>query len=157
MQEQTQQLFEDIDVTALQPSPTANRANKGTADRIRQIKALNPALGPSDIGRIVGTSHSNVVQILARYNIEQQETEGFKEYRGDILAGLQHRILKSITDEDIKKSPMGSRVLAVAQLYDKERLERGLSTNNIDAHLMLRNDQTLDSKLQELQALVDNL
>jgi hypothetical protein len=42
-----------------------------------------------------------------------------------VFAGLQQQILASITAEDIKKAPLGTRVLASAQLYDKEQLERG--------------------------------
>jgi hypothetical protein len=44
---------------------------------------------------------------------------------------MQSKLLSSITDAEIKKAPVGSRILAVAQLYDKERLERSLSTSNL--------------------------
>jgi hypothetical protein len=60
-----------------------------------------------------------------------QEVNEFRDHRAEVLAGLQHRIIQSITSADIKKAPMGSRVLAAAQLYDKERLETGKTTSNL--------------------------
>ena len=77
------------------------------------------------IAKAADCNHALVSRVLSRYNIEQDQVDGYKRNRADILAGLQHRIISSITDEDIQKAPMGSRVLAAAQLYDKERLERG--------------------------------
>jgi hypothetical protein len=52
----------------------------------------------------------------------------------DILAGIQDRVLLSITDEDIKRASLLQRTTAVAQLYDKERLELDLSTANVSIH-----------------------
>ena len=71
------------------------------------------------------------MRTLARYGIEKGQVEEYKAHRADVFAGIQHRLLASCTDEDIKKAPMGSRVLAAAQLYDKERLELDKSTSNI--------------------------
>lgn len=68
---------------------------------------------------------------MQRYGITHNLIHDYKSNRADIFAGLQHRLLQSITDEDIKKAPIGSRVLAAAQIYDKERLERGESTQNL--------------------------
>jgi hypothetical protein len=48
-----------------------------------------------------------------------------------VFAGLQERILKSITDEAIKKTPAIQLVTAASILYDKERLERGESTSKV--------------------------
>jgi hypothetical protein len=66
-----------------------------------------------------------VHQALQRYGIEPKNLESFKKHRADILADLQDKILSSIEAEDIKKAPIGSRVLAAVQLYDKEQIERG--------------------------------
>ena len=101
------------------------------APKIIELKNTNPNLTVRQIAEIVNCNHSNVVQTLARYGINPEQTTNYKNNRADILAGLQHNLLSSITLDDIKKAPMGSRVLAVAQLYDKERLERGQSTSNI--------------------------
>ena len=83
------------------------------------------------IAKAADCNHALVSRVLSRYNIEQDQVDGYKRNRADVLAGIQHRLIKSLTEEDIKKAPLGSRVLAAAQLYDKERLERNQSTANI--------------------------
>jgi hypothetical protein len=91
----------------------------------------HPDLTTREIGAIANCSHVNVVETLKRYGINKQDVDNYKTHRADIIAGLQHRLLKSVTDEDIKKAPLGSRILAAAQLYDKERLETGKTTGNL--------------------------
>jgi hypothetical protein len=106
--------------------PRTARANK-----IIELKQDNPALTTREIATLTECDHSNVVRVLQRYGIVQEEVNEYKNKRADILAGLQHRLLSSITDADVQKAPLGSRVLAACQIYDKERLERGQSTENI--------------------------
>lgn len=141
-------------------SPVSQRKEpiRLTPEIVENIKELGQkGLKHREIAQLTGLERSTVTKALSAYAIEQQGLEGYKDARAEIFAGLQHRFLVSITNEEIQKMAPRDRVLSAGILYDKERLERGLSTNNIDAHLMLRNDQTLDSKLQELQALVDSL
>jgi hypothetical protein len=45
-----------------------------------------------------------------------------------VLAGLQDRLLSSITDEDIKRASLLQRITAMGVIYDKERIELGLVT-----------------------------
>ena len=48
-----------------------------------------------------------------------------------MFAATQSRILNNLTDDDIKKGSMLQKATAVGILYDKERLERGQSTENV--------------------------
>lgn len=98
---------------------------------VLKTKAEHPDLTTREIGAIAECSHVSVINTLRRYGIEREHVDNFKRTRADILAGLQEKILNSLTDEDIQKAPMGSRVLAACQLFDKERLERDLSTSNV--------------------------
>jgi len=59
------------------------------------------------------------------------ETQVWIDNRADILANIQLKLLSEIDDDRLKKAPVGSLVLAACQLYDKERLERGMSTANL--------------------------
>ncbi len=131
----------------MKPKPklitTPTRKPTHTGAVIIKTKSEHPDLTTREIAAVAKCSHVNVIETLKRYGIERQPTEDFINHRADVFAGLQHRILKSITDEDIEKSPLGSRVLAVAQIYDKERLERGQSTDNVNV---------LVAGLRELQA-----
>lgn len=60
-----------------------------------------------------------------------EEIQSYKENRADILAGLQARIIKSITEADLSKATAYQKVGMYALLYDKERIERGQSTSNV--------------------------
>lgn len=82
-----------------------------------------------EIAQITG-ANKDVINRRIKDLLPDDDTKVYVETRADILAKLQVDILKSIDDTDIKKSPFGSRVLAMCQLHDKERLERGLSTSN---------------------------
>ncbi len=108
---------------------TANRGSK--APQIVAIAQQHPDLTTTEIGKMVGCNHSNVVNTLKRYGIQKASTDDYIANRAQVFAGLQERILKSITDEDIKKTPAIQKVTAASILYDKERLERGQSTDNI--------------------------
>lgn len=130
-----------------------------TAKQEKIVATCNnhPKLSTRQVAKICDTDHAYVVQVMQRYNIARQETKDFQNNKVEILQGIQHRILKSITDEDIQKAPMGSRVLAVAQLIDKERLIEGLSTSNtavIHADIeQLRHDKhTQDSTTIDIDA-----
>jgi len=63
--------------------------------------------------------------------IDQTKTNDYKSHRADIFAGIQHKILASVSDEDIKKASLFQKAGVVGLLYDKERLERDMSTANI--------------------------
>lgn len=69
--------------------------------------------------------------LFKRYDLAFGKVVSYRGHRADVLADMQRRILASISDADIKKTPVGTRLLALCQLYDKERLERDLSTANI--------------------------
>ncbi len=108
---------------------TGNRGSK--APTIIAIAQQHPELTTEQIGKLAGCGHSNVVQTLKRYGIEKQATDDYIQNRAQVFAGLQERILNSVTDEDIKKTPAIQKITAASILYDKERLERGQSTDNI--------------------------
>ena len=59
------------------------------------------------------------------------ETKTYRENRADILANIQLKLLNQLDEDRLKKMPAASAVLAACQLYDKERLERGMSSENI--------------------------
>lgn len=120
-------------VTTLRTKRSKDKATGKTPKQqaIIEVAKSHPELSTHQIGKLAGADHSTVSRTLAKYNIEQQHLEAFKGARADILAGLQMRILTTCTDEDIKKAPFGSRILAAVQLYDKERLERDQTTENV--------------------------
>lgn len=90
------------------------------------LAATTPATN-HQIAEKINTSEALVTQVLERYGLERNTVESYKNHRGDILAGLQDKILQSINEDAIKGMPVGQRVMSYGILYDKERLERGLA------------------------------
>lgn len=85
----------------------------------------------SEIAKDFEVSVATINRALQSYRQAVGAVKEFKQVRGNLFADLQRRILTSITDIDIKKAPFGTKILALCQLYDKERLENDLSTANI--------------------------
>jgi predicted DNA-binding protein YlxM (UPF0122 family) len=114
---------------------------------ILEVSQAHTDLTLREVAAICDTSHSHVIATLQRYGIQRKAVEDFKKHRADILAGMQHRLLVSMTDEDIKRMPGGSRVLAAAQLFDKERLQNDLSSFNVaSVHADVAAMMALDAK-----------
>lgn len=98
-----------------------NTQRKAIADLAKD----NPALTHDQLAALNNVERSTITRTLAKYHILQQDVIQYKEKQVEILEGLQARIIKSCTDEDIKKAPFGSRILAVAQLIDKVQVLTG--------------------------------
>lgn len=129
------------------PRPPSSRTK--LQQKIIKIKQAHPALNKNQIAAVAGCHHVHVGRTLKAYGIIKGKVNNYISNRAMILAGVQQRLLASITDADIKKTPVGSRILAVSQLFDKERLERGQSTANVayDAH-------TISASVSELRAMI---
>jgi transposase len=95
------------------------------------LKWRKQGLSYSEIGKMIGRSKQAVHQRLQSYIDAIDNLPAFKENRADIFAIHQQRLLNSLTDDDIKRMPPGSRLTGFGILYDKERLERSLSTENV--------------------------
>lgn len=68
-----------------------------------------------------------------------------------MLSRLQAQIIQSITPTDLTKANLRDKVTAAAILYDKERLEMGLSTQNIAYADMIKAQQADLARLGELK------
>lgn len=104
---------------------------KLTPEKVIQLKQLNPNLTTTQIAKLNDVDHSAIVRCFQRYGINKEHLEAFKMNRGDILAGIQETVAASLTVEDIKGASVRDRTILLGTLYDKERLERGQSTQNV--------------------------
>jgi hypothetical protein len=91
----------------------------------------NPSLSPNDIAKINDVSRPFVSILLKEHNITREDVDSFKENEATLLNALRYRILKSITDEEIKKTPMVQRMAAYGIAFDKYRLDTGQSDSNV--------------------------
>jgi predicted DNA-binding protein YlxM (UPF0122 family) len=101
-------------------------------EQIITLHTQQPDASMREIARQAGCDGSYVTEVLQRYGLIQKEVNDFKTNRANIFAGLQHQLLSSITQADIQKTPIASRIVAAGILYDKERLESDKSTSNHD-------------------------
>ena len=119
---------------------------KTKTESILAVAAVAPTLTPPEIARTCGTSRQMVHTVLARYGIEQANVDNYKQHRAEILAGLQDKIISTIDDDAIKAAPLAARAATYGILFDKERLERGQATGNINV---------LVGYIQDLQRATD--
>ena len=126
-------------------------------ERILNTKQDHPELTTREIAAICDTGHSHVIATFQRYMINQTETNDYKSHRADIFAGIQHKILASVSDEDIKKASLFQKAGVVGLLYDKEQAERGLSDNNTRPLVMIqiRVDKPVDNSV--IKGVIDSV
>ena len=106
-------------------------AKGSKAEAILTLTATTPAR-PVEIAESVNCSKAHVTQTLQRYGIEPNIVESFKNHRADILTGIQEKILNSVNMKDIKvesAKELRDTLTGFGILFDKERLERGQTTN----------------------------
>ena len=97
----------------------------------RIIELRGKQLTYEEIGSILGCSRENICQRLHGYKASIDNLKSVKGHRADTLAVVGDTILNSLTPDDIKRSTAYQKVGMYSLLYDKERLERGQSTENI--------------------------
>jgi predicted XRE-type DNA-binding protein len=111
----------------------------------------NPNLTQSEVAKIHGIDRSRVSQICTKYGIDKQELQDFKDNRADIFAHIQKIVTESLTVDDIKKAPVGTRALIACQFYDKERIERGQVTGQ---EIQINVIQALSDRSKELHSML---
>jgi hypothetical protein len=138
---------------AVTERPAKRRSRRGGQNRI-----LDPAkveelatLGvkPPDIAKHQGVSRPAIVQFLERHQLERKAVEEFRQNRADLLSrvgalslsalerginSFQQSIDDGVFDLLSPTAKAGAlRDMAVVHgtIYDKERLERGQSTENV--------------------------
>ena len=83
------------------------------------------------IANAMNCTYSNIQQILQRECITVDKLQDFKSQRADLFADIQRKIILSMAQDDYKKVCPRDKAWIIGVLYDKERLERGQSTENV--------------------------
>ncbi len=94
---------------------------------------LNHGLTYEEIGKIQGVSKQTIHAALKPLLPEPDEVASFLEYRADILATAQIKMLKTwngMTPEEQKELVQKRGMVDYGILHDKEFQARGLSDNN---------------------------
>jgi len=106
-------------------------ANNKGIDVKKALELRQQGVTYTDIGKVFNVSKQAVEQALRPYKGKFRQLEQYKVNRADILAEIQLEILKSLDCDSIKKASAYQRIGMYGILYDKERLERGESTENV--------------------------
>lgn len=125
--------------------PTAKKRNSYKLQE-EKVKALHKAGVPlAEIAKEQGVAYSTVNRFIQRTSLEAQNVEAFKTHRADILArvqmgalSLQEQIIADLSRDGILETLTPGQKASIAHTmsvvhgtaFDKERLERGQSTQN---------------------------
>jgi hypothetical protein len=107
----------------------------------------NKNLSITDTAKLLDTTKSNVSERLSKAGIKPNYLTKYKTHRSDILASYQQIILNSLTSKDLEKAGLSQKMMALGILYDKERLERGQSTENVAYADITRQQALVDKQL----------
>jgi len=118
------------------------------------IEYRNRGLSYTEIAKLTGCSRQNVQQRLETVEYSKEDIENFKKHRGDVFAFLQSKLINSIDSDAIKGMQPYQRIIGASILYDKERLEQGKSTGNIN---ILEVTATIDDLQRQAEVLRKSL
>ena len=111
-------------------SPKPPTANKNIP--IESILELREkGLTMEQTAKILDCTTANISKRLKQHTPIFERIERFKRHRADIFTLKQAEVINALTPDEIKKAPAQVKGMLLGILYDKERIERGLSTQNI--------------------------
>lgn len=108
-------------------------------------------LSLAEIAKLTGRCKQTIHERLESVGYSPESLDNFIKHRGDVLAHFQSKLLNSLTPEAINEMYPHQRVLSAAILYDKERLERGKSTQNINVAEVTASIEELRKEAVELR------
>lgn len=88
-------------------------------------------LSIKEVARRLGVSHQVVSRRLRAVEGKITGVKHFKKHRADILAMKQSEIINGITEKEIEGASLQAKTAAFGVFFDRERLERGKSTENV--------------------------
>ena len=121
------------------------------------IELRRKGLSHSQIAKVLGCSDAASKQRLAAVKEELECSEGYKNNKSAYLNHKQWMLLNSLTPAIVKDMSGLQLVTGAAILYDKQRLEDGRSTGNINVNSQHQYIQDQVGELDRIvQLLVDN-
>jgi hypothetical protein len=84
-----------------------------------------------EIAKELKVSRNTVSKALDKVSDYKEEIELFRKHRGDILDEKQRLILSAIDSKKVGEAKLRDLAVSAGILFDKGRLERGLSTANL--------------------------
>jgi hypothetical protein len=101
--------------------------------------------------RLLGCNKSNITTRLQQAGLTPGYLKEYKDNRADIFATYQHMVLNYLTPAKLKSAGVVALNALFGTLYDKERLERGQSTENIAYLDIVKAQKIVDKKVLEFE------
>lgn len=121
------------------------------------IEYRKRGLSINEIAKLCGCSKQNVHERLETVGYDDKDMENFNKHRAEIFSFIQSKLLNSLDLETIKDMNPYQRIVGASILYDKERLEMGKSTENIDVHALMEDIQERGKRINELKKIVEGI
>jgi hypothetical protein len=118
---------------------------KGHIDLSKAIELRMKNLSYEEIGAYFGVTRQAAHDKLRPYFGADIDVAAFKGHRADILAAKQAEVLAALDSDKIEKASARDIAIVFGTLYDKERLERGQSTQNASVFFRII-EQACDSE-----------
>lgn len=114
------------------------------------IEYRNRGLSYAEIAKLTGCSRQNIQQRLEAIEYSKEDLENFKKNRADVFAFMQSKLINSIDSKTAKEMSPYHRIVSLGILFDKERLERGKSTENVDVWTLTASLRDIEKRESEL-------
>jgi DNA-binding transcriptional ArsR family regulator len=124
----------------------------------QMVKALwERGYTSGQIGKALKISRPTVFYHLNNLRDHEGLDRHYQDNEGKVMVNLRRRLLTSISDDEIKKTPPPSRILSACQLFDKQALLEGKSTSNIFiAHAQAETLKPARNILSEIKTLTSS-
>lgn len=123
-------------------------------DLVHQRKPNGKPYTQTEIAEKLGVTRVAIAKQLAKLSpslLSKRDVTQYRRDRADILAELQQTLIRHITPDKLRKASLSQIVTCMAILYDKERLERAESTENVAVHVKVDSlDEGVKNKMREL-------
>ena len=130
------------------PIDNISRVDVSQALKQRILKKLTY----QEIAELQGVSKQAIHQALKpilSLSSDPQALEAYRENKADLLDMAQLKFLSHSVDPDqIKKLSSRDAIVSYGILFDKARLERGQSTDNIDLHATTQDIHAIQAEIE---------
>ena len=97
-----------------------------------------PQLSTRQIAKLCDTNHSNVIQVLKKYNINKSDLDNYKDHKPDIWQGISARLLSSLTPEQIQKAS-ALQLITAAGIAETKHQEMTAGRSDVQPMVIINN------------------
>ncbi len=138
-------------------SSAAGPGKRGKCPPVATIlRGLQGGLTVPDIARQYGVASGSIYASMRKHGIDISQFLDWKKSKADVMSFAQSRIIESAMGK-IAETGFRDLVTGFNILNNAERLERGLSTANVDVAAALTSIDVLNDREAKLQAALDKL